>query len=40
MVYSISSGTQETLEALSQFLFMGEYYMKEKKNFYFMKMEV
>ena len=28
----MSIGTQETYEALSQFLFMGKYYMKEYKH--------
>ncbi len=32
MLYSILISTQETYEALSQFLFMGEYYMKEYKH--------
>ena len=32
MVYYISIGTQETYEALSQFLFMEKYYMKEYKH--------
>ena len=32
MLYFISISTQETYEALSQFLFMWEYYMKEYKH--------